>query len=679
MNENHRRSLLSSFVYIDELLREVERAASSSQSPFSDLISDLQPTQRQVVVDYVQKVREQMMDGLQVFGIQPRAPQVTGSWSIQTSLTFAEISIEDASPSRLRGYGVLSPEDQVLIERVEGDLERTIRRLQVYLVAGRGKDLGDRLARLEGAAVNLELAKTLERVIREQGLVEFRGALEAIVERIEAKTFEVAVFGRVSSGKSSLLNAVLEMDILPVGVTPVTAVPTRIAWGDTPKAEIRFAEAPTLEVSLEHLVEFVSEQANPGNAKRVVSAVARTPSLKLRGNLVFVDTPGVGSLAASGARESYSYLPRCDLGVLLVDAASAPGREDLEILRLLYESGIPAQVVISKVDLLSETDRSRARKYLQEKIASHLGLAVEVHFVSAIGPEAALAGAWFDTIIAPLRQRTASLSELSAKRKLAALSESVVAALKVSLNASTRAAGRNAGKQRAKVEELALGAEQTLRDTARKCERIVEELRSQTMSVMETAAREISHTIVASSEAKPAAAVSHALANVADKARSQIRDALVSARDLLRKALGEIAMEVPGLPVQSEEIELELVTQPSLTMPAELTSLELEWPRLFRRMPKLFERRLLAQLRASAEEPVTRTLYALESELRKWSARSITRLADHFAVQSEPLRAHARQALAGVRSGDEMAVRRALQDLSGASVKSSVAPQGNSL
>src|SRR5947207_1799156 len=79
-------------------------------------------------------------------------------------------------------------------------------------------------------------------IITRRGLVEFRPLLDQVVRRLESPQFEIAVFGRVSSGKSSLLNHVAGMDVLPVGVTPITAVPTRLVRGDRPAATISFAE-----------------------------------------------------------------------------------------------------------------------------------------------------------------------------------------------------------------------------------------------------------------------------------------------------------------------------------------------------------------------------------------------------------------------------------------------------
>lgn len=47
---------------------------------------------------------------------------------------------------------------------------------------------------------------------------------------------DVAVLGQFKAGKSSLLNAVMGFDLLPVGVVPVTAVVTRLVGGDVVSA-----------------------------------------------------------------------------------------------------------------------------------------------------------------------------------------------------------------------------------------------------------------------------------------------------------------------------------------------------------------------------------------------------------------------------------------------------------
>jgi hypothetical protein len=81
------------------------------------------------------------------------------------------------------------------------------------------------------------------------------------------------------------------------------------------------------------LGDYASEEGNPGNYKHVTDILVRLPSPRLREGAVLVDTPGVGSLALAGAAETFAYLPRCDLGVVLIDAASNLNSDDLALIR----------------------------------------------------------------------------------------------------------------------------------------------------------------------------------------------------------------------------------------------------------------------------------------------------------------------------------------------------------
>jgi hypothetical protein len=63
------------------------------------------------------------------------------------------------------------------------------------------------------------------------------------------------------------LNYILQTDVLPIGVTPVTAIPTRISHGPVAEAGIEFAEAQPQIIALSELPEFATEQENPGNKK----------------------------------------------------------------------------------------------------------------------------------------------------------------------------------------------------------------------------------------------------------------------------------------------------------------------------------------------------------------------------------------------------------------------------
>ena len=434
LNDSQRRVILCVFLDLHRKMAEMESRLGASPSPFSQFVEDLAPTESRVVHDYFEQLRARMLTCLEEAGIPLDVHRTGVRWALYCGLIAMHIAVAEMSPGRLRGYGPLDSSAGATVTQIQHEVGRIIDRLSVYLHQRLGHDLAGRLARLDAAPASVELLTALERVITRQALIEFRPQLDQIVRRLEAPRFEIAVFGRVSSGKSSLLNHLAGIDVLPVGVTPITAVPTRLVRGDRFAVQIAFAEGHPRTVPLEELRDYASEEGNPGNSQRVTGILVQAPSPRLREGVVLVDTPGVGSLARSGSAETLAYLPQCDLGVILIDAGSTLTHEDTRLLRLLYEAGVPAKVVLSKADLLAPADRERLAEYIREQARREAGVDLTVHPVSTVGLDESLLTRWFEEEIEPLLGRHRELAEASLHRKIAYLRDSVVAVLETMRN-----------------------------------------------------------------------------------------------------------------------------------------------------------------------------------------------------------------------------------------------------
>ena len=363
LNEFQARRLRVTCQYIDKLLDEIEEIlhVTASKAAFPRFSPDVAPAQGRTIEDYVSRLRAQLVRVLDGQGIPREKPSIPASRAIHVALGTIDIAVEELKPHYMRGYGDLLEAAATELNGIVGELRSLVSKLDHYLAEGVGQDLKARLQRLEQKSNDLGLLSKIEEIVADRGLVEFRTTIASILDRAEDKTFEIAVFGRVSSGKSSLLNAILEADVLPVGVTPITAVPTRIAYGEKPSMRVSFAEAPAKTMEVARLAEFATEQQNPGNVKRVTRISATLPAARLRDGVTFVDTPGLGSLATSGAAETLAYLPKCDLGVVLIDAGSTLTTEDLQTILTLQEAAVPANVLLSKADLLGPEDREKMK------------------------------------------------------------------------------------------------------------------------------------------------------------------------------------------------------------------------------------------------------------------------------------------------------------------------------
>jgi GTP-binding protein EngB required for normal cell division len=442
LNEAQRRRLAVTCSYIDKLLSEVEQILheTSSKSPFPRHVIDLTPAQTRVLEDHIRRIREQLLRALAWQNITPDQPEIPATRSALTHLAFVDIAIEELKPSYMRGSGAV-PED--VAEELNGvvhELRSVAQSMERYLRQELGTNLESRLTKLEHAGHDVALLQAIEAVVTRHGLVEFRLRIASLAARLEDNNLEVALFGRVSSGKSSLLNALLGTDVLPVGVNPITAVPTRLRHGDSLHARITFASGRNEEVSIDEFRNLVSETGNPGNQRNVTHALIEIPSARLSQGIVLVDTPGLGSLARRGAAETMAYLPSCDLAILLIDAGATLNDEDLGTLRLLYEGGISSIVLLSKADLLSDKDLQRVAGYVETQVQNNLGIKIHVQPVSALPNYARLLDQFFEQHLLPRFNEARKLRQASVARKIGALRESVIAALETSLQHGKRQA-----------------------------------------------------------------------------------------------------------------------------------------------------------------------------------------------------------------------------------------------
>src|SRR5216117_3893054 len=442
-SEHHQRHVRTTFQYIDKLLSEAEHtmADAGSLSPFRRHSDDTTPIQRKVAHDYILRIREAMRRVMEELNVPPPEPHSGTVWAAAINLMYCSISLNELTPERMCAYGPLSPEEAQKLDGIRAELDGLVAKLRSYLGKGAGGDLQQRLQQLGKTGDEIRLLSEIERIVTGHGLVEFRGTLSMLLDRMESAAFEVGVFGRVSSGKSSLLNYILQTDVLPIGVTPVTAIPTRISHGPVAEAGIEFAEAQPKIIPLSELPEFATEQKNPGNKKHVTRIFVKLPSDRLAEGVTFVDTPGLGSLAVAGAEETIAYLPRCDLGIVLIDASAGLTQDDLVVVQALYQAGANAMVLISKADLFRVADRERMIEYVKTNLDNQLQVEAPVHAVSVFGADAALCDRWFESELRPFLAQHHELAIASQKRKIGALREAVIGALERRLFAAANPSG----------------------------------------------------------------------------------------------------------------------------------------------------------------------------------------------------------------------------------------------
>ncbi len=641
LNENHRRHLLASCRYIDRLLTDIDGivTAADSQSPFARYASDLSPTLRKLLRDYFVRLRTDMLRMLERHGAMPDGDRISALHAIRTALGFVDISIEELKPQYMRGYGTVPEALEPELNGLAEELKSVVATLDQALAGGDASGFETRLARLERAGADTAVLHTLERIIGEQGLVEFRPALEIVVSRLEDHRFEVAVFGRVSSGKSSLLNHLLDRPVLPVGVTPITAVPTRVVHASAPAVEVTFADRRGECTTPDRLHEFVTEQENPGNTKHVTRLLVKIPAARLSSGIALVDTPGLGSLATTGAAETLAYLPRCDLGIVLIDAASTLTAEDLDTIRLLQQAAIPAMLVLSKADLLDPSDLDRALAYTTSHVSSQIGRPIGVHPVSTMPGHDALLDRWIRDDLGPLLTRHQELARKSVQRKVGALRAGVEASLQNRLARRRSLTADASASETAVVEDVlrkAAGAFEDVRHAVDALDRVEAlDVRRATTRAADIVTKRL---LERGAEEPGAALVARALATIGAERSEAVARALSSLAEQSRQAL-TTAARMLNLPQPATDDEWTTIMRELPRLDPGPMTLNLHFVGLGVLGRRIATARVASAMRAHVGQHIANALETHGRVLRHWGIRALGRLRQQFDSQAQIYRA----------------------------------------
>jgi GTPase Era involved in 16S rRNA processing len=639
-SEHHQRHVRTTFQYIDKLLSEAEYTMTDagSPSPFRRHSDDTTPIQRKVTHDYIVRIREAMRRVMEELNIPPPEPHSGAVWAAAINLMYCSISLGELTPERMRAYGSLSPEAADRLDGIRAELDGLVAKLRTYLGKGAGGDLQQRLQQLGKTGDEIRLLSEIERIVTAHGLVEFRGTLSMLLDRMESAAFEVGVFGRVSSGKSSLLNYVLETDVLPIGVTPVTAIPTRISHGPIAEAGIEFAEAQPQIIALSELPEFATEQKNPGNKKHVTRIFVKLPSDRLAEGVTFVDTPGLGSLAVAGAEETIAYLPRCDLGIVLIDASAGLTPDDLIVVQALYKAGASAMVLISKADLFGVADREQMIAYVKANLRSELRVEASVYAVSVFGADAALCDAWFESELRPFLAQHHELAMTSQKRKIGALREAVIGALQRRLQVGSKAVSETSATLPEKAIEALRNGDRILERAQGESFFLTRKIAKMHRAIIDIAAERIAAALAESEEVDAASMFSETLTSlIAEPVAATLRSI-----EQTRGALAEVMQVAASASEQGPPDELpKPAGMPMMDVNEIPQKITVEKPRVLSLLGKgMLASHVQRKLETEYDRALLEFLSLFANRLRRWMEQSINALRNAFTEFADMHRAH---------------------------------------
>lgn len=197
--------------------------------------------------------------------------------------------------------------------------------------------------------------------------------VRALIDKLEKRDMTVSIIGQFKRGKSSLSNAILGAEILPVGIVPITSAVTRVVYGDR-GCEVHFLNGVVKPIEFDELSTFISEQENADNRLGVDSVILRTPSDFLKDGLTFVDTPGVGSFHKNNTETAYHYMKESDAVIFLLSVDSPINQIEIDFLQSTKEFAGKFYFAVNKTDTVGETDLQAYVEYCRKLLCQLMGV-----------------------------------------------------------------------------------------------------------------------------------------------------------------------------------------------------------------------------------------------------------------------------------------------------------------
>lgn len=202
----------------------------------------------------------------------------------------------------------------------------------------------------------------------------FKKELDLLLASL-SQNIKVGVVGQFSSGKSSLLNLILQRDILSTGLVPVTFKPTFLRYADEYCLRVEYMDGSDELLGINEIHKFTDQRLS--DTKEAKSLHVFAP-IKLLKKLTLVDTPGLNaneldSLSTFDELSSFHAL----IWLSLIDNAGKKSEEDSikANLELFSDKSI---CVLNQKDRLNDEDLQRIMHYSKEVFSKYFSQIIAI-------------------------------------------------------------------------------------------------------------------------------------------------------------------------------------------------------------------------------------------------------------------------------------------------------------
>lgn len=171
----------------------------------------------------------------------------------------------------------------------------------------------------------------------------------------------VAIMGITSSGKSTLVNALLGEKILPMAIRPSSSIIITASKGECRQATIYFKDnKPQIlkddELNENIIGKYADESKNPNNQLNVTQIDITTPNFMLGENIHIIDSPGLDAWNLENHEKLTLeiLLPTIDICIFVTTVKANSDGTNAEKIKIVSEKGKQVILVQNMIDSIEE-------------------------------------------------------------------------------------------------------------------------------------------------------------------------------------------------------------------------------------------------------------------------------------------------------------------------------------
>lgn len=171
----------------------------------------------------------------------------------------------------------------------------------------------------------------------------------------------IAIMGVTSSGKSTLVNALLGEKILPMAIRPSSSIIITASKGKYRQANIYFKDKkPQIleedELNEESISKYADENKNPNNELNVTQIHITTPSFILEENIHIIDSPGLDAWNLENHEKLTLeiLLPTIDICIFVTTVKANSDGTNAEKIKIVDEKDKQVILVQNMIDSVEE-------------------------------------------------------------------------------------------------------------------------------------------------------------------------------------------------------------------------------------------------------------------------------------------------------------------------------------